>query len=53
MYEIYAGNTVLGRIRNLEDARDFRDMMERKLRGQGFKAPRYPDNRIVKVRYER
>lgn len=52
MYEIYAGNTVLGRIGNYEDARDFRDMMERKLRSQGFKAPRYPARHIVKVRYE-
>ena len=52
-YEVVtSAGHLLGSIPNLEDARDFRDLMDRKLRAQGFRPPPYPA-RLVGIRYAR
>jgi hypothetical protein len=52
IWEVYtSAGHVLARIGNYEDADDFREMMDRKLRAQGFKRPPYPSTlRLVNMR---
>ena len=51
VYEVVtSAGHLLAKCPNLEDARDVRDLMDRKLRAQGFTPPRYPA-RLVGIRY--
>lgn len=50
-YEVVtSAGHVLALVGNLEDARDFQDLMERKFNAQGFRRPREYPYRLVTLR---